>query len=669
VDEADGLVFFVMALVQGESLASRLQRERKPPLPFVRHVLAQVADALAYAHRSGVVHRDIKPDNILLEQSTGRAIVTDFGIARAVQSGARLTQTGIAVGTPAFMSPEQAMGQRDVDGRSDLYSLGLVGYLMLANRLPFDAETSAGMLLAHVQGTPFPLANFRPDLPFGMVDAITRAIAREPAARWPDAAAFAAALRASEGEAVAAAGAVPRQEGRDQPRPAAPPAQLHDALDRMNASLAYAGEQLRRGAGSPGMAPVRAAPLAPAALPAVPLGAPAESRADRAISVLGDWKQRARRLGVTVAVTAACLVGVANSDGHPVFVIPFLAAGLLSVVNGLRLVRQTFRLWDVGLGIRDAIGERWREKVDAMSGAALAEVRPVQSRAALARLSAPERIALARELVAAWKRRFKWTVGLLGVSAASLAMAASTGFEPLIASFIGGGALAVVHGAFLVRHTWRLRRFGIGPTDAYGDGWESKLEALDDRTRSERMAAELARLGDAEVLQSRAGRALREAVDDRQTIRETWARLDAADREMVADVAPTADALLDRIAALATSLARLEGAVEAHTLPALEARIAEAEASPATPDQERRLSLLRRQRASLAELVERQDTLEHQLERASLALRSLRLDVVKLRALGVGSAIGDVTMATQEARAISHDIGRALDVADELRRL
>ncbi len=271
--------------------------------------------------------------------------------------------------------------------------------------------------------------------------------------------------------------------------------------------------------------------------------------------------------------------------------------------------------------------------------------------------------------MAAWKRRFKWTAGSLGLSAASLAMAASTGAEPFLVPFGVGGGLAVLHGAFLVRHTWRLRRLGIGPGDAYGDRWETKLEALDDRTRSERHAAESARLADAEVLQSRAGRSLREAVDDRMTIRETWAKLDPADREMVADVAPTADALLDRIAALATSLARLEGAVEAHTLPTLEARIAEAEAASATPDQERRLSLLKRQRASLTELVERQDTLEHQLERASLALRSLRLDVVKLRALGVGSAIGDVTTATQEARAISHDIGRALDVADELRRL
>lgn len=196
VDEADGLVYFAMALVQGESLASRLVREPRPPLPFVRNVLAQVADALAYAHASGVIHRDIKPDNILLEHATGRAIVTDFGIARAVQSGARLTQTGIAVGTPAFMSPEQAMGQREIDGRSDVYALGVVGYVMLTGRLPFDAETSAGMLVQHVQGTPFPLANFRPDLPFSITDAITRAIARDPSSRWPDAMVFAAALRA-----------------------------------------------------------------------------------------------------------------------------------------------------------------------------------------------------------------------------------------------------------------------------------------------------------------------------------------------------------------------------------------------------------------------------------------------------------------------------------------
>jgi serine/threonine-protein kinase len=205
--------------------------------------------------------------------------------------------------------------------------------------------------------------------------------------------------------------------------------------------------------------------------------------------------------------------------------------------------------------------------------------------------------------------------------------------------------------------------------DAFGDGWQARVAAMDDRTRPERAADALARLADEEVLRSSAGRALREAVDDRLTIAETWARLDAADRELVPDVAPTADALLERIGTLATSVARLDGAVEAHALPALDERIAAAEAATPSPEQERRLQLLRRQRASLAELVGRQDTLASQLERASLALRSLRLDVVKLRALGVGSALHDVTSATQEARAISADIGRALDVADELRKL
>src|SRR5205085_4152575 len=127
----DGLVYFVMAFVDGESVADRLKRDGRMPVPEARRILREVADALAYAHAHGVVHRDIKPDNILLDRHSGRAMVTDFGIARAASEGeSRLTATGVAIGTPQYMSPEQCSGERDIDGRSDLYSLGAVAYQM-----------------------------------------------------------------------------------------------------------------------------------------------------------------------------------------------------------------------------------------------------------------------------------------------------------------------------------------------------------------------------------------------------------------------------------------------------------------------------------------------------------------------------------------------------------
>ncbi len=142
VDEREGIVYFVMAYVDGESLAQRLAREPRLPVEDARAILAGVADALAYAHSNGVVHRDVKPDNIMLDRTSGRPLVTDFGIARAAQGDTRLTVTGVAIGTPAYMSPEQALGERDVDGRSDIYSLGVIGYQLLAGETPFKASNT-----------------------------------------------------------------------------------------------------------------------------------------------------------------------------------------------------------------------------------------------------------------------------------------------------------------------------------------------------------------------------------------------------------------------------------------------------------------------------------------------------------------------------------------------
>src|SRR3712207_3156267 len=165
VGEREGIAYFVMGLVTGGNLATLLAREPRQPIDEVRRLLCEIADALAYAHARGVIHRDIKPDNILLDGETGRAIVTDFGIARAVEAGTRLTVTGIAVGTPTYMSPEQAVGEREIDGRSDIYSLGVVAYQMLTGRVPFTAGNSMALLMKHVGERPRPIVELRPETP------------------------------------------------------------------------------------------------------------------------------------------------------------------------------------------------------------------------------------------------------------------------------------------------------------------------------------------------------------------------------------------------------------------------------------------------------------------------------------------------------------------------
>lgn len=194
VEEHEGLVFMVMGRVHGESLATRLHREPQLPYATVRRILRETADALAHAHVKGVVHRDIKPDNILLEDGTGRVLVTDFGIARAAEGDSRLTVTGVAVGTPTYMSPEQARGDADVDGRADIYSLGVVGYQMLAGEPPFSAPNTPALLLKHVVDVPPPLAARRHDAPRALVSAVERALAKDKHVRWSDAASLRAAL-------------------------------------------------------------------------------------------------------------------------------------------------------------------------------------------------------------------------------------------------------------------------------------------------------------------------------------------------------------------------------------------------------------------------------------------------------------------------------------------
>jgi tRNA A-37 threonylcarbamoyl transferase component Bud32 len=196
VDELEGLVFFVMAYISGDNLAKRLHEQGVLEIDETRRIVREVADALAYAHERGVVHRDIKPDNIILDAESGRSMVTDFGIARAVTEGgdSRLTATGMAIGTPAYMSPEQAAGERQIDGRSDLYSLGVVAYQMLCGEPPFTATSTPAMLVKHISERPTPIEQRRTEVPQDLARAVMMLLEKDPAHRFPSASALVAAL-------------------------------------------------------------------------------------------------------------------------------------------------------------------------------------------------------------------------------------------------------------------------------------------------------------------------------------------------------------------------------------------------------------------------------------------------------------------------------------------
>lgn len=197
--EIDGTLYFVMGYVPGESLRDKLKREGRLGIATARRILDDVARALEYAHSLGIVHRDIKPDNVLIEEGTGRAILTDFGVAKPLESAQTLTFQGSLIGTPHYMSPEQASGAA-IDHRSDLYSLGATGFEMLAGRLPFQGKTTSELLVQHMTAEPPTLITVAPDVPVEMSIALTRCLAKQPEERWEDAAEFRSRLLPPEEE-------------------------------------------------------------------------------------------------------------------------------------------------------------------------------------------------------------------------------------------------------------------------------------------------------------------------------------------------------------------------------------------------------------------------------------------------------------------------------------
>ena len=197
--EAEGMLYYVMPFVDGESLRARLERERQLPIEDAVHIAVAAASALDYAHRRGVIHRDLKPENILLVD--GEPLVADFGIALAVSraGGARITESGISLGTPQYMSPEQATGDRQLDARTDIYSLGCVLYEMLTGDPPHTASTAQGIIARVLTDKPRDVRATRETVPVQVAAAVDRALEKIPADRWPTAAQFCDALRAPAG--------------------------------------------------------------------------------------------------------------------------------------------------------------------------------------------------------------------------------------------------------------------------------------------------------------------------------------------------------------------------------------------------------------------------------------------------------------------------------------
>ncbi len=550
VGEGQGLVYFVMGYVDGESVGGRIKRRGRLPVEEVRRVMKETADALSAAHNLSIIHRDIKPDNILLEGTRGRVMVTDFGIAKALSStsGATLTGVGVAIGTPSFMSPEQAAGEREIDGRSDLYSLGIVAYQMLSGELPFSAPTVAGILMKQITEPAPDIRDARNDVPEDLALAVSRCLEKDPENRWPTADAL---RRALENRVVT--GYQPTglgwKAGRGQGSPAARP----------STGTRRPVRDARPGPG--GARP----PISPRPLPA-PRGAfdrldrlerarswePRKSGSDTPLPDTGEPKivQKVRAQFAKWAAVSGGLFLINLGTGgieHPWFVIPAAAMGF-------GLLNNYAKLWQAGYTWRDVLS------------------RP------------PAHDAI---------------------------QAGTTG---------KGGKLP--------------RVLPPPKPDDFGAQYASVLQVHGDRS------------------------AILKALD----------RLDPSERKQLpAEIQETADGLYNKAIDLARTLHSLDSETNADALMRLDERIAALHREPDDAERARRLNLLERQRATYAELLTRRGQVATRLDECVLAMQNMRLDLMRLRSAGIANVLGDLTMATQQARALSRDVDHAISAAAEIR--
>ena len=620
VDEAEGLVYFVMACVDGENLGKRLHDRGPLPIPDVRRILAEVADALAYAHARGVVHRDIKPDNILLDRDGDRALVTDFGIARAIIEGsdARLTATGMAIGTPAFMSPEQSAGDREIDGRSDLYSLGVVAYQMLAGELPFNATSTPAMLVKHLSERPVPVDQRRPDCPSDLAMAVMRLLEKEPRDRFGGADELEAVLLGTRSPVPSPSYATtqppipshqaplppaPARGANGQPLPPAPaprPVELGVRLPGFGLGVAVGegdGDAARRRAAELAGLPGGAGEGGRLAAGRDGWNAPDADYQPPTADEIARWhtprvENFRRKLGWYVIVNAVILV------------LAIVGSTNLLGLTGLWTVYLAFlyaQLWSDGFDWRDVL----RQPKDRLFADVAAE--GVDNVAAL---FDPERRARVRERA----RRER----LRGQARPAVLPGAGTG-APL-PTYDAAGAV----GAY-------------APPADYG----------------------------------RRGDLVRQAVDDRDEILRLLGTMPKADRDRVPEVGPSAQALADKVQALAALVADLERSLTPEATEVVEREIArlEAEANPldraGSETRVKRLAHLKRQRRAVADVSRRRDVAAGKLEHCRLALQNMRLDLVRLRT-GANSPL-QVTTVAERAMALAREVDGIVGAAAEAR--
>ncbi len=565
VGEGQGLVYFVMGYVEGESLGARIKRRGKLPADEARRIMKETADALSAAHSLSIIHRDIKPDNVLLEGTRGRVMVTDFGIAKALSgsSGATLTGVGVAIGTPQFMSPEQAAGEREIDGRSDLYSLGVVTYQMLTGELPFNAPTVAGILMKQITEPAPVLHTTHPEVPEDLSLAVARCLEKDPENRWPTA----------------------------------------DALRRSLESRTVTGYRPTNNTG------IRTA------------ARPASATGTRPRPSLGDRSRMRPPEGLPAA---------------PRF--PGLPRQVREVYGGLARRGGPGRAASLAGGnwVRNDRGEWVRRTED--------EGQPMHD------TGEPKIVQKVREQFARWA----------AVTGGTFLLNVATGLSGPWFLFVAGGM-----GIPLLKSYAQLWQAGYSWRDVLNR--PPAPDAIEAGTPGKGGKARRSLAAPRESEYGKYFDKVRQVHTDRAAILGMMQRLSQADRQMLPEVVETTEGLYSRAMDMARTLNDLDQGFTSESPDRIKARLEELSNQAQSEERDRQFRLLEQQFRSAVEVSGRRQAIADRLESSILAMQNVRFDLIRVRSAGVGGVVGDLTQATQAARALSRDVDHLIAAAAEIK--